>query len=139
MKIPKDVRERVAKKLRRNGKISRSEIIKLLLLYGEVEDPILLQERDLNRTAQRLVAGCKDKKGNRNIYALKQINGEVEYAVIEKNENTSELSAAYSTLMARAVGMKAAAAKIKWRLLSMIWKSTGRRNQKNITSIGKKN
>ena len=116
MRIPKEVKERIERKLKRKAGVRRSEIVRLLLLYGEPTDAKTLMERDLNRTAQRLVAGIRDKRGDREVLAIEQQDGDVEYALISKADNLDKLSVTHDSLTKRAVGIKATAAKVLWRI-----------------------
>ncbi len=116
MKIPKEAKERIERKLRRKAGVKRSEIVCLLLLYGEPTDATTLLERDLNRTAQRLVASIRDVHGDREVLAVAQRDGDVEYALISKTEDLDKLSVTHDRLTKRSVGIKATAAKVLWRI-----------------------
>ena len=116
MKIPKEAKERIERKLRRKAGVRRSEIVRLLLLYGEPTDSKTLLERDLNRTAQRLVASIRDVHGDREVLAIEQRDGDVEYALISKTEDLDKLSVTHDRLTKRSIGIKATAAKVLWRI-----------------------
>lgn len=116
MKIPKEVKERIERRLRRKASVKRSEIVRLLLLYGEPTDAKTLLERDLNRTAQRLAASIRDVHGDREVLAVAQRDGDVEYALISKTEDLNKLSVTHDRLTKRSVGIKATAAKVLWRI-----------------------
>lgn len=116
MKIPKEAKERIERKLRRKAGVKRSEIVRLLLLYGEPTDAKTLLERDLNRTAQRLVASIRDVHGDREVLAIAQRDGDVEYALISKTEDLDKLSVTHDRLTKRSIGIKATAAKVLWRI-----------------------
>ena len=116
MKIPKEAKERIERKLRRKAGVKRSEIVRLLLLYGEPTDAKTLLERDLNRTAQRLVASIRDVHGDREVLAIAQRAGDVEYALISKTEDLDKLSVTHDRLTKRSIGIKATAAKVLWRI-----------------------
>ena len=45
MRIPKEARKRIERRLRRKAGVKRSEIVRLLLLYGEPTDARTLMER----------------------------------------------------------------------------------------------
>ena len=116
MRIPKEAKERIEQRLRRKAGVKRSEIVRLLLLYGEPTDARTLMERDLNRTAQRLVASSRDKHGEREVLAVAQRDGDVEYALISKADDLDKLSVTHDRLAKRSVGIKATAAKVLWRI-----------------------
>ena len=116
MRIPKEAKERIEQRLRRKAGVKRSEIVRLLLLYGEPTDARTLMERDLNRTAQRLVASIRDKHGEREVLAVAQRDGDVEYALISKADDLDKLSVTHDRLAKRSVGIKATAAKVLWRI-----------------------
>jgi len=115
MKVPKEVRDLIHKAIAESEAIDREAVKALIKQYTVGPDINTLIETDLNRTAQRLIAGCRDKEGVREALAHKTPDGDFEYVVIENTTNTNTLRQIDQTLQKKMRGLERSRHKVDRR------------------------
>ena len=91
MNIPKQAEAEICRKLAENLQISSDEISDILEKYGVREDEISLQRSYRKRLGQRLMASIRDEDGLREVLAVHNGRGGMDYIVVSGCNDAARL------------------------------------------------
>ena len=119
MKIPKQAEAEICRKLAENLQISSDEISDILEKYGVREDEISLQRSYRKRLGQRLMASIRDEDGLREVLAVHNGRGGMDYIVVSGCNDAARLQSIQHRIQRQMEGMDNSVEKVKHRVWAL--------------------
>ena len=115
MKIDKKYREAIQIAILKNETIRLSDVAKLVKRYGKPASLRELRDREANQAAHRVIAGCKDQHGDREVLATGREHHDTIYTIISNSTDTKVLDSAKRKIQGNIKGCLVTDKKVKWR------------------------
>lgn len=121
-KIPQAAENEILETLNEQMHISGAQIADILKRHGVSADNEVLQYSYRRRLGQQFLASLKDEDGRRDVFAVSDGNGGIEYVVIEGCSDRNKLKRIWHRLNSQTSGLDNSAVKVKdrWDRLNAI-------------------